>query len=157
MCLITNCFILRRRKLSTATISSRPSKTDRGGDLHQHQEVEKYLKNEKKIYEEYLAEPKLLILGSSDCGKSTLLKQMKILHGKGFNNGEKEKALIAIRQTIIDSGIILVTQGNAIHPDIFNVRFNLTRIILPDSLIRTRLFIGISWLYTRCRSSGQYS
>ena len=51
------------------------------GGLRTHKEIEKYLKEEKKVYEKYLSEPKLLILGSSDSGKSTLLKQMKILHG----------------------------------------------------------------------------
>ncbi|KAJ3304739.1 hypothetical protein HDV03_002424 [Kappamyces sp. JEL0829] len=46
---------------------------------------------ERKEYERYKEEPKLLLLGSSDSGKSTLLKQLKILHGGGF--GEKEKEL----------------------------------------------------------------
>lgn len=52
-----------------------------GAPQQSHKEIEKYLKGEKKIYDQYLTEPKLLILGSSDCGKSTLLKQMKILYG----------------------------------------------------------------------------
>lgn len=52
-----------------------------GAPQQTHKEIEKYLKGEKKIYDQYLSEPKLLILGSSDCGKSTLLKQMKILYG----------------------------------------------------------------------------
>jgi polynucleotide 5'-kinase involved in rRNA processing len=51
------------------------------GQLQTHKDIEKYLKEEKKEYEKSLSEPKLLILGSSDSGKSTLLKQLKILHG----------------------------------------------------------------------------
>jgi hypothetical protein len=64
-------------------------------------QVESYLKEEKKKYEEYQSEPKLLILGSSDSGKSTLLKQLKILHGGGFNEKELASAKKNIRSSIL--------------------------------------------------------
>ncbi|KAJ3313419.1 Guanine nucleotide-binding protein G(t) subunit alpha-3 [Boothiomyces sp. JEL0838] len=46
-------------------------------------------------------QPKLLILGSSDSGKSTLLKQMKIMHGNGFTDEEKKQAAQGIRDNIL--------------------------------------------------------
>ncbi|KAJ3325397.1 Guanine nucleotide-binding protein subunit alpha-15 [Boothiomyces sp. JEL0866] len=44
----------------------------------------------QKAFEEKQKQPVVLILGSSDSGKSTLLKQLKIIHGNGFTNEEKE-------------------------------------------------------------------
>jgi hypothetical protein len=66
-----------------------------------HQKIEKYLKEEKKAYQKYLNEPKLLILGPSDSGKSTLLKQLKILHGNGFTDEEKSLCKTAILTGIL--------------------------------------------------------
>jgi predicted AAA+ superfamily ATPase len=66
-------------------------------------EIEKYLEYERKEFEKYKAEPKVLILGSSDSGKSTLLKQLKILHGDGFSEQEKELSRRGIIGNIINA------------------------------------------------------
>ncbi len=50
-----------------------------------HKNVEEYLKKEKELYKKSLDEIKILVLGTSDSGKSTLVKQFKILHGGGFS------------------------------------------------------------------------
>ncbi|KAJ3313425.1 hypothetical protein HDV04_001854 [Boothiomyces sp. JEL0838] len=63
--------------------------------------VEAYLRNEKKIYEQTMKDPRLLLLGPSDSGKSTLLKQMKIIHLNGFTKQEKESSKINILNGII--------------------------------------------------------
>ncbi|KAI8897558.1 guanine nucleotide binding protein, alpha subunit [Globomyces pollinis-pini] len=55
-------------------------------------EIEEYLKLEKLKYERERNEPKILLLGASDSGKSTFLKQMKIIHSNGFTSEELEKA-----------------------------------------------------------------
>jgi hypothetical protein len=72
-------------------------------------EIESYLANEKKKYLEYLKEPKVLILGSSDSGKSTLLKQLKIMHGGGFTEKEKDVSKRAIITGIIHTIATLVS------------------------------------------------
>jgi ABC-type lipoprotein export system ATPase subunit len=54
--------------------------------------IEEYLRQEKKKFLQLQKEPKLLILGSSDSGKSTLLKQLKIIQGKGFSEKEMLEA-----------------------------------------------------------------
>ncbi|KAJ3366570.1 hypothetical protein HDU91_001791 [Kappamyces sp. JEL0680] len=56
----------------------------------------------------YKEEPKLLILGSSDSGKSTLLKQLKILHGGGFGQNEKNSSKRAIQTSLIDCIVGLI-------------------------------------------------
>jgi hypothetical protein len=66
-------------------------------------EIEEYLKKEKKQYEKYLVDPKILLLGASDSGKSTLLKQLKIIHGGGFSEKEKNLAKRRIIYGILNS------------------------------------------------------
>lgn len=46
---------------------------------------------------------KLLLLGAGECGKSTILKQMKILHQNGFSDEEKEMYKGLILQNILQS------------------------------------------------------
>jgi len=43
----------------------------------------------KKAKSEYMSEIKLLLLGCGESGKSTIAKQMKILHDKGFSEQER--------------------------------------------------------------------
>jgi ABC-type lipoprotein export system ATPase subunit len=70
--------------------------------------IEEYLRKEKTAFEKHRQEPKVLILGSSDSGKSTLLKQMKILHGKGFTDEERHSEKRKIRSSILWSVIAIL-------------------------------------------------
>ncbi|KAJ3325373.1 Guanine nucleotide-binding protein G(o) subunit alpha [Boothiomyces sp. JEL0866] len=67
------------------------------------EKIEAFLKEEKKKYLALSAEPKLLILGTSDSGKSTLLKQLKILHGKGFTEEERSSSKVEIKKAILNA------------------------------------------------------
>lgn len=51
---------------------------------------------------------KILLLGAGESGKSTFLKQMRIIHGREFD----QKALLEFRDTIFDN-ILKVTSGTA--------------------------------------------
>ena len=73
-------------------------------------EIDVYLKEERTQYELLQKEPKLLILGSSDSGKSTLLKQLQIIHGGGFSDEQKALAIIHIRQNIFSGCTSLLSQ-----------------------------------------------
>ncbi|XP_065140610.1 guanine nucleotide-binding protein subunit alpha-14-like [Paramisgurnus dabryanus] len=51
-----------------------------------HQEIERQLKMDKKDASRQL---KLLLLGTGESGKSTFIKQMRIIHGKGYTDDDK--------------------------------------------------------------------
>ncbi|KAK5981973.1 Guanine nucleotide-binding protein alpha-5 subunit [Trichostrongylus colubriformis] len=46
---------------------------------------------------------KILLLGSADSGKSTIVKQMRLIHAAGFNETEAIDAIFVIRKNIVDS------------------------------------------------------
>ncbi|KIY50059.1 guanine nucleotide-binding protein alpha-2 subunit [Fistulina hepatica ATCC 64428] len=76
-----------------------------GGDVTEadkarHKEVEKHLK-EEKIRQQNLI--KVLLLGSGDSGKSTILKQMRLIHSMPFTSSEVE----SYRQLVYDN----ITRG----------------------------------------------
>jgi energy-coupling factor transporter ATP-binding protein EcfA2 len=85
------------------------SEQDRKNSRVRAKEIEDYLSKERKEYLKYKSEPKLLILGSSDSGKSTLLKQLKILHGNGFTEQEKELSRKGIMANIIAASALLLS------------------------------------------------
>ncbi|KAJ3306052.1 hypothetical protein HDV03_000589 [Kappamyces sp. JEL0829] len=79
------------------------------------QAVERYLKEEKQKWKKLQREPRVLILGSSDSGKSTLLKQLKILHGDGFTPSERIQATNRIRGAIFGAlaTLLAILEGPA--------------------------------------------
>lgn len=46
---------------------------------------------------------KILLLGAGECGKSTILKQMKILHRNGFDEQERHDAIDLVRKNTLQS------------------------------------------------------
>ena len=68
-----------------------------------NKEIEQFLKRERYQYLQQQREPKLLILGTSDSGKSTLVKQLKILHGEGFTDIEKQQGKEDIISNVMHS------------------------------------------------------
>ncbi|KAI8818258.1 guanine nucleotide binding protein, alpha subunit [Fimicolochytrium jonesii] len=51
---------------------------------------------------------KLMLLGAGDSGKTTVLKQMRIIHGTGFNDQERVDFKATIQRNILESGKALV-------------------------------------------------
>jgi translation elongation factor EF-1alpha len=51
---------------------------------------------------------KIIFLGPSDSGKSTLLKQLKIVYGDGFTQEDKLRYKRAINENIYDSIVSVI-------------------------------------------------
>lgn len=76
-------------------------------DLRAHKEVEKQLKEAKAKQD---AQVKILLLGSGDSGKSTVLKQMRLIHKVGFSPEEIESYRQLVFNNLIN-GMRLVLEA----------------------------------------------
>ncbi|KAJ3204744.1 guanine nucleotide-binding protein subunit alpha [Dinochytrium kinnereticum] len=86
-------------------------------------EIEAALKKEKASLKN---EVKMLLLGAGESGKSTILKQMKLIHDNGYNNDEREafkeiifsntvQSMRVILEAMQNMGIQLANPANEKH------------------------------------------
>lgn len=59
---------------------------------------------------------KILLLGPGDSGKTTVLKQMKILHGDGFSDKDRREFKVKVYENIINAmkSIVMFAQYNGV-------------------------------------------
>lgn len=62
-----------------------------------NQEIEKQIKKDKRDQRKEL---KLLLLGTGESGKSTFIKQMRIIHGSGYSDDDKRAFIKLVYQNI---------------------------------------------------------
>ncbi|KAJ3217186.1 guanine nucleotide-binding protein subunit alpha [Clydaea vesicula] len=74
--------------------------------------IDSQIQQELNAQNQPLHTRKLLLLGSGDSGKSTLLKQMKILHGNGFDAKERITYRIALHKNVVDSMKALISAAD---------------------------------------------
>ncbi|KAK3716035.1 hypothetical protein LTR37_006765 [Vermiconidia calcicola] len=67
-------------------------------DAMKSREIEKQLREDQK---RAAKEVKLLLLGAGESGKSTVLKQMRLIHSKGFSTQERKQWKITIFQNLL--------------------------------------------------------
>lgn len=65
-----------------------------------NKQIEEQLQKDKQLLR---ATHRLLLLGAGESGKSTIVKQMRILHINGFSDEEKREKVKEIRKNIRDS------------------------------------------------------
>ncbi|PAA70965.1 hypothetical protein BOX15_Mlig022180g1 [Macrostomum lignano] len=65
-----------------------------------NRQIEKQLRADA---EKAMKEVKLLLLGAGECGKSTILKQMTIIHGKGYTEEERKEYVAIIFANTVQS------------------------------------------------------
>ncbi|CAK9297554.1 unnamed protein product [Gordionus sp. m RMFG-2023] len=80
-----------------------------------NKKIEKQLQKDKQIYR---ATHRLLLLGAGESGKSTIVKQMRILHVDGFDAEEKKEKVEDIRRNIKDAIVTITSAMNVITPPV---------------------------------------
>ncbi|KAM9342161.1 guanine nucleotide-binding protein G(s) subunit alpha isoform 1-T1 [Pholidichthys leucotaenia] len=80
-----------------------------------NKKIEKQLQKDKQIYR---ATHRLLLLGAGESGKSTIVKQMRILHVNGFNAEEKKQKIQDIKNNIKEAIVTIVTAMSTLTPPV---------------------------------------
>lgn len=65
--------------------------------------ITKQLQKDKQVYR---ATHRLLLLGAGESGKSTIVKQMRILHVNGFSESERKLKIEDIKKNIRDAILV---------------------------------------------------
>ncbi|XP_041061243.1 guanine nucleotide-binding protein G(s) subunit alpha isoform X1 [Carcharodon carcharias] len=84
-------------------------------DKKRSRSIDKSLKAEKR---EYKQTHRLLLLGAGESGKSTIVKQMRILHVNGFHADEKKRKIQDIKNNIKEAIETIVGAMNTLVPPV---------------------------------------
>ncbi|KAF7634439.1 hypothetical protein Mgra_00006194 [Meloidogyne graminicola] len=81
--------------------------------LSKNKAIEKQIVSDRRAASSII---KLLLLGAGECGKSTVLKQMQILHSNGFTEEEiNERKSVIYSNTVTSMSAILKAMDNVLH------------------------------------------
>ncbi|KAL3068779.1 hypothetical protein niasHS_017345 [Heterodera schachtii] len=89
---------------------------------------------DKQLHLDFLAQKKvvkLLLLGSAEAGKTTMVKQMRILHANGFSENERLEFKEYVFSNIIDGMFVLLTamKNMEMHFDNPNLEFYADKVL----------------------------
>ena len=109
-----------------------------------NKEIEKMIAKDKKREKSLM---KILCLGTSCSGKSTILKQMRILHQDGFQSDEKSIYRDSFLRTFVISALELISKlpQSAFSPRIYEIENKLSEL----SNINARLIKNDSAVFTK--------
>uniref|UniRef100_A0A9J7XWC1 Guanine nucleotide binding protein (G protein), alpha 13a n=1 Tax=Cyprinus carpio carpio TaxID=630221 RepID=A0A9J7XWC1_CYPCA len=80
--------------------------------IRKSKEIDKSLNREKTFVKKLV---KILLLGAGESGKSTFLKQMRIIHGQDFDQRAKEEFRATIYSNVIKGVRVLVDAREKLH------------------------------------------
>ncbi|XP_006819306.1 guanine nucleotide-binding protein G(s) subunit alpha-like [Saccoglossus kowalevskii] len=82
-------------------------------------EIDRFLKTSGKTFWDFQKRcMKLLLLGAGESGKSTIMKQMKILHEDGFSDEERQAIVDVIRRNLHDAIMTITMAMSTLTPSI---------------------------------------
>ncbi|KAJ9318506.1 hypothetical protein DTO271D3_1168 [Paecilomyces variotii] len=79
-------------------MNSKPMDPDDKEAVQQNAKIEKIIRNDKKTLDRTI---KILLLGAGESGKSTIIKQMRIIHSGGFPTDERRQNRAVIYSNLI--------------------------------------------------------
>ena len=82
-----------------------------------HKQVEAYLREEKRKFLQKQNEPSAILLGSADSGKSTLLRQLKLVNGIGFTDEEIATFKRRIEKNLFVAALTGMGDKKVLNPD----------------------------------------
>jgi G-protein alpha subunit len=77
-----------------------------------NREIERQLEKDKAKYKRTM---KILLLGSGESGKSTFLKQMRIIHGSDFVSDELKQYKLIIYGNVVKGMRVLIDARDKLH------------------------------------------
>lgn len=72
----------------------------------------------RKYTRDFMETKKILLLGTGESGKTTIIKQMKILHINGFSDDDRREKISNIKQNIHESIFDIVNNMDKIQPPV---------------------------------------
>ncbi|XP_070706281.1 guanine nucleotide-binding protein subunit alpha-14-like isoform X1 [Pempheris klunzingeri] len=87
---------------------------EEGERLRIHREIERQLRRDKRDSHREL---KLLLLGTGESGKSTFIKQMRIIHGRGYSEADRKGFTRLVFQNIVTAIQALINAMKTLEID----------------------------------------
>ncbi|XP_028273368.1 guanine nucleotide-binding protein subunit alpha-14-like [Parambassis ranga] len=85
--------------------------------MRMHREIERQLRRDKRNSHREL---KLLLLGTGESGKSTFIKQMRIIHGSGYSEADRKGFVRIVFQNIITAILDLIRAMKTLQIEYFD-------------------------------------
>ncbi|WWC88969.1 guanine nucleotide-binding protein subunit alpha [Kwoniella dendrophila CBS 6074] len=114
--------------LAAALASTEPTAPESKGDKNRSNMIDRQLEDDSKKFKR---ECKILLLGSGESGKSTIVKQMKIIHQNGYSREELLSFRQIVHKNVLDSAqaLIMAMRKIGVDPEDANNRVYADRIL----------------------------
>lgn len=103
-------------------------------------EIEKIIRKDKKVQARQV---KILLLGAGESGKSTILKQMRIIYSEGFRLDERKEVRQVIFSNMIVAFKIIAEEMRELGLDYENGKSPVSSYSVPGQSMRAKSPVGV--------------